>query len=134
MTAKFTPLQGGCLCGDVRFQIKAPPIQSGYCHCRMCQRNSGAPAVAWFSVLVHDFAYVAGRPAAFRSSAHGQREFCPRCGSYLVFRDDTPEIGVNTASLDDPGAVPPTFHIYWESHIDWFDTADTLPRYEKGLP
>lgn len=38
---------GGCLCGRVRFRVTAEALDSGYCHCRMCQRNSGAPTVAW---------------------------------------------------------------------------------------
>ncbi len=32
----------GCLCGAVRYESSEPPSDSNYCHCRMCQRTSGA--------------------------------------------------------------------------------------------
>ena len=41
-----TPLQGGCLCGAVRFQITAPFISAGYCHCTHCQRRTGTGSSA----------------------------------------------------------------------------------------
>ena len=44
------PLEGGCLCGAVRYRISAEPIDAGYCHCRMCQRSTGAPVVSWLTM------------------------------------------------------------------------------------
>jgi hypothetical protein len=46
---------GGCLCGKVRFRVTALPLAAGYRHCRMCQRNSGAPVVAWVTFLAIGF-------------------------------------------------------------------------------
>jgi hypothetical protein len=61
--------------------------------------------------------------------------FCAACGSYLVFRDaEQPHISVNTASFDDPGAFPPRMHIYAQSRIPWFHTADDLPSYPQSGP
>ena len=48
---------GGCLCGKVRFRVAAPPIDSGYCHCRICQKNSGAPVVAWVTFPATGFSW-----------------------------------------------------------------------------
>ena len=68
------------------------------------------------------------------ASDRATREFCGDCGTYLLFREDdaTASLGVNTATLDEPERVPPTFHIWHESHIAWFETADTFPRHAKG--
>lgn len=126
---------GGCLCGAVRYEVSAGGIpESGYCHCRTCQRQSGAPVVAWFAVPPLRFRYLKGAPAKFRASSRATREFCGVCGTYLVFREDdaAATIGVNTATLDEPALIPPTFHIYCESRIEWFDTADALPRHARG--
>jgi hypothetical protein len=122
---------GGCLCGRVRFRVTAAPLDTGYCHCRMCQRNSGAPTVAWATFPADRFHWIADTAAIYRSSAHARRFFCANCGSYMVFtREDCPaEVSVNTASLDDPGACPPRMHIFTESRIPWFHTADDLPRH-----
>lgn len=37
--------EGGCLCGALRYALSGPSIDAGYCHCRFCQRASGAPVV-----------------------------------------------------------------------------------------
>ena len=126
--------EGGCLCGAIRYRVSGVVTESGYCHCRACQRQSGAPVVAWFALAPEDFAYLAGKPAVFRASDHAGREFCSQCGTYLVFREDDPAqtISVNTATLDDPALSPPAFHIYCESRIGWFETQDALPRHARG--
>lgn len=126
---------GGCLCGAVRYEVSAGEIpESGYCHCRTCQMQSGAPVVAWFAVQPSRFCYSKGAPAKFRASSRATREFCGACGTYLVFREDdaSATISINTATLDDPALVPPEFHIYCDSKIEWFETADALPRHARG--
>ena len=72
----MTSHEGGCLCGKVRFRVTAEALDSGYCHCRMCQRNSGAPVVAWVTFPRTGFAWIAGKAAEYPSSAHAKRLFC----------------------------------------------------------
>ncbi len=127
--------EGGCLCGAVRYRVTPGALsESGYCHCRTCQRQSGAPVVAWFAVPQDRLTYLAGAPARYRASDRASREYCSNCGTYLLFREDdsAATLGINTATLDDPSLAPPEFHIYVESRIDWFDTADSLPRHSRG--
>lgn len=126
------PLSGGCLCGAVRYRVEAGPADSAFCHCRMCQRASGAPVMAWITVTKERFRYRAGQPAAYRSSAKVAREFCGRCGTQILFRDDRDaSLDVSTASLDEPELIPPRYHIWHESHIEWFETADPWPRFAQ---
>lgn len=121
--------EGGCLCGKVRYRISAAALEAGYCHCRMCQRNSGAPVVAWTTFPVTSFSWTAEPPSTYTSSPTVRRHFCANCGSYLVFRHQgSAEVSVNTASLDDPAAFPPRMHIFVESRIPWFQTHDDLPQ------
>jgi hypothetical protein len=131
MNDPMTHHDGGCLCGALRFRVTLAPLDSGYCHCRMCQRNSGAPVVAWVTFPTASFSWIAGAPGTFASSTHGERNFCGRCGSYLVFMSTKApaEISVNTASFDNPAAYPPKKHIYAQSRISWFHTDDDLPSY-----
>lgn len=122
--------EGGCLCGKVRFRVGAEAIETGYCHCRMCQRNSGAPVVAWATFPATNFSWMAGSPATYISSPKVRRQFCAECGSYLVFQhEDSTEVSVNAAAMDDPASFPPRLHIFVESRIPWFRTDDHLPEY-----
>lgn len=124
------PVEGGCLCGALRYRLEPGPVNSAYCHCRMCQRASGAPALPWFTVAVDRFAYTAGVPAVYRSSSFAVREFCRRCGSPIVFRIDGETcLDVTNISLDEPNLVPPTYHIWCMSKVAWFETTDDYPRY-----
>ena len=124
---------GSCLCGALRFQATEDPVDTGYCHCRMCQRLSGAAALPWASFRTQDFSYTEGEPRVYRSSQHGQRRIRAACGSQIAFRslrEDTVEINVGTLLY--PDAVVPLYHIWCESRISWFDTDDDLPRYPRS--
>jgi hypothetical protein len=47
-------MEGGCLCGAVRFSLASKPYDAGWCHCRTCQLNSGSPAMVFAAVPVGD--------------------------------------------------------------------------------
>ena len=123
--------EGGCFCGLVRYRVQGPPIDAGYCHCRMCQRSAGAPVLAWGSWRSDRLAWLTAEPATFASSAEGRRRFCGACGTQLLFWTTAePEIvDVNLVTLDEPAAIVPEYHIWTASRIPWFETTDTLPRY-----
>lgn len=132
-------MEGGCLCGALRYRVDAEPLDTGYCHCRMCRRSTGAPVLAWASVPAAAFAYTEGAPAVYLSSSWGQREFCAGCGAQICYRDRGPAepaktVEINLGCLDDPAAAPPRHHIYDGDRIPWFETADDLPRHEKSKP
>jgi hypothetical protein len=96
----------------------------------MCQRNTGAPVVAWTTFPAAGFCWTAGSPAIYASSSEVRREFCRNCGSYVVSRrENSAEVSINTASLDDPSQFPPRVHIFAESRIPWFRTVDDLPSH-----
>ena len=124
-------LIGGCLCGEIRYRITAAPVEALYCHCRMCRRAHGAPVVAWVTVPRDGFTVTTGEPAAYRSSAKAWRQFCSHCGTQLTWReaDDPRFVDVSIASLDNPELIAPTLHLWTDSRLGWFDTADQLPRY-----
>jgi hypothetical protein len=125
-------IEGGCQCGAVRYSLGSTPSDVGYCHCRMCQRSSGAPVMAFGSVPLADFKVERGKPRRRRSSGFGERWFCGDCGSPLAMRVDfQPEtIDIAVTSLDDPSRAAPGFHLWTSSRIPWFDTRDALPRHE----
>ena len=128
--------EGGCLCGALRFSASAAPVATGYCHCTLCRRSTGAPVLAWASFPVAAFRYTKGRAAIYESSSRGHREFCSACGAQIAFRgsDHAETVDVNVASVDDPSELRPQCHIYFEDRIPWFDTDDALPRHPRAEP
>ncbi len=79
----------------------------------MCQKTSGAPAMAWGTVPSSAFRWIKGRPGAYRSSDRAGRLFCPECGSQLVFKvvAEPEKIDITITSLDDPAGITPDYHI-----------------------
>ena len=133
----MTMREGGCLCGAVRYALQAEPFEPSYCHCRLCQRAAGAPVLAFATIAPRAaFVITRGEPARYRSSSFGERLFCRDCGTQLAIEtDDAPAtLDITLASLDDTRALAPQFHIWTESRIGWFDTADALPRFPRGQP
>ena len=131
-------MQGGCLCGAVRFRLESEPFDAGWCHCRLCQKSSGSPAMAFATVPLEDFQYDAGAAmvATIASTGFGHRGFCRRCGTPLYIRADfQPDtIDFSIATLDDPARVAPSFHIFYASRIPWAPAGDALPRHDRFRP
>jgi hypothetical protein len=131
-------LTGGCACGAVRYRLASAPFDAGWCHCRTCQLNSGSPAMAFATVPVADMVFERGENliGQFASSDFGHRRFCTCCGTpLLMVEDEAPAtLDFSLATLDDPDAVPPGFHIFYASHIGWAPAGDDLPRYPGKRP
>ena len=70
------------------------------------------------------------------SSSFGHREFCGECGTpFLMKVDHQPEtVDFSVATLDNPAAIVPGFHIFCASRVPWFEPKDELPRHEKFRP
>jgi hypothetical protein len=128
-------LEGGCVCGAVRYRLSARPFDCGYCHCRVRQRASAAPVLVFASVPKGSYEFAQGAPQKRRSSDIGERLHCADCGTplamHVAYQPDLIDITVIT--LDDPSAVAPQFHIWCESAVPWLEIADTLPDAVGGV-
>jgi len=121
-------LTGGCQCGAIRFALSAAPTRVSICHCRMCQKASGAPFASFADIDRADFAWPRGTPAAFRSSSIAERDFCANCGTPLSYAfEGTGRISVAINSLDDPEAMPPAKQYGTESKVSWIEGIHALP-------
>lgn len=129
-------VEGGCLCGAVRYRISADPLLSGTCQCRTCRKAAGAAIVPWLHLSPDTFAVTAGEPVEFHSSPSVTRTFCGRCGTPLTYWKPSygGGIDVTTCSLDDPEAFPPMGHVWTSHRLSWVELADGLPCFEEELP
>ncbi len=114
-------VEGGCLCGRLRYRITGPLDRAAHCHCSMCRLGSGAPVVSWTVVRPHQFAWLTDAPAVYASSAGCARTFCPECGTKLTFTDAKrpDDVDVTLGSLDAPGAVDTESQIFGRSKVGW---------------
>ena len=99
-------LTGGCQCGAVRYRLDTAP-GGNICHCRMCQKASGGPFMA-FGGVPNAFVVTRGALSIFKSSDIAERGFCAACGTPLTYRVlGGQRVGVTLGSLDHPDAVAP---------------------------
>ncbi|MGQ3671668.1 GFA family protein [Xanthobacter sp. TB0136] len=119
MSGRFrTPIEGGCLCGQVRYRISSV-TSAFWCHCTMCRRASGASAVPWASVPRGAFHMVRGMLRQFESSPGVRRGFCGACGSPILFdMAQESEVDITIGTLDQPDALSPTHHIWTGSQLN----------------
>jgi hypothetical protein len=127
-------LSGGCHCGAVRYEVEGDPIHVALCHCSDCRKSSGAPMVAWAAFTEENFRVTQGEAVTHNSSGASMRSFCARCGSGLWFRNGEVLPGlvdIQSATLDNPEALPPGAHIQTAERISWMATAHSLPAFER---
>jgi hypothetical protein len=121
-------LTGGCQCGAVRYEWVEPPEYASVCYCRMCQKASGQPFMAFTGGKREHLRFTRGQPAVFKSSSFAERGFCPACGTPLTYRIiESGNISVTICSFDDPEAMRPTNQDGIEGKVSWFDMLPTLP-------
>lgn len=112
MEAKLTTYQGRCLCSAVRFSVEVSEKEIGCCHCGMCRRWGGGPALSVMAdappIFVDETAL-----GVYRSSEWGERVFCRTCGSSILWRSvDGKHQSVPAALLDDPEGLTFTTEIF----------------------
>jgi hypothetical protein len=126
-------LEGGCICGAVRYRIDGAPTYAGNCHCRDCQRAIGASVVTWVGAKYPDFHVTKGEITYCSTSPDVQRGFCGHCGTSLTYGGDAwEELGITAASLDTPSAITPESNVFLDHRQPWqpYDTAlRNYPRF-----
>jgi len=126
-------IEGGCLCGGVRYRLHEQPTQLSDCHCVDCRRASAAPFVTWGSFRREKIELLSGE---LRKVKHADRlrSFASCCGTPLFFQDDEASewIDVTISSLDHPEAHSPEVTIWTEDRLPWVPLDSTRPAFRQG--
>ena len=102
-------LTGGCQCGAVRYRVPAQPIRASVCYCRMCQRASGGPLMAFVRYDAADVHW-SSPPAVFeeaQASSSGVFLRAVRHAAQPTGGSRGQILGLTINSLDDPEAGRP---------------------------
>jgi hypothetical protein len=104
------PLRGGCNCGAVRFEVREPLVAASYCHCKRCQRRTGAAASPNAHPASDAFRIVAGEEnlRMWKPGDGGEKWFCGECGSSVFGfnRSHADSIGIRMDVRRRPGDPP----------------------------
>lgn len=129
---------GGCLCGRVRYEVRGPLADIQLCHCSQCRKAQGSAFAANIPTAEDKLSLLSGQDALvlFESSPGKTRAFCGRCGSPLYSKTTAKPglVRLRAGTLDDPTGARLGFHIFAESHADWWAINDDLPRYAERAP
>jgi hypothetical protein len=127
-------LEGQCHCGAIRYRVEGQPVYHALCHCGDCRRHSGAPMVGWALFRNENFTLLRGEPKIYSSSENGRRHFCAECGSSLFYSNQQifPNMtDIQSATLDDPAALPAQIHVQVAERIGWMKDVQDLPQFER---
>jgi hypothetical protein len=131
------PAEGGCTCRQVRYRLESAPLVVHCCHCRWCQRESGA-AFALNAMIEADRVTSTGLEPEIvdtpSASGAGQRiARCPACkvAVWSHYAGAGPVVAfVRVGTLDTPDLLPPDVHIFTSSRQPWVQ----LPPGARAFP
>lgn len=127
-------LEGGCLCGHIRYRAIGSPHCVTHCHCEQCRRFTGAVFATGLAYKVKDIDWPNGEPTLYRESdaTINGRSFCPKCGSSVADHKLTDgDIWLYVGTLDSPESIAPQNHIYVEEKIPWLQVDDDLAKFDQ---
>jgi hypothetical protein len=120
------PLAGGCCCRAVRYRMETRPLFVHCCHCRWCQRETGASFALNAMIEADRVTLMAGAPELVDTpseSGRGQKiARCPKChiAVWSHYAGAGPSVCfVRVGTLDQPDHLPPDIHIFTASKQPW---------------
>jgi len=132
-------IEGGCLCGAIRYRLTGPSLFVSQCCCKDCQKATGTGHTTIIGIHESQLA-ITGRPRTYTTSGDTggdvTRHFCGTCGGRLYTSGTLPGevIMVQAGSLDDPNVIAPQSVIYTKDAVAWDRFDPALPTFETMQP
>ena len=115
-------LEGGCLCGAVRFRATEAPLRTPACHCTFCQKVTGSAYFAESMFPMSAVQFNGGQMRRYEHVSDGSRKkvwvhFCANCGTTVSLTFERwPQVrGMSRGVFDEPDSVTITSHIWTSS-------------------
>ena len=128
------PLEGGCDCRLVRYRMVTRPLFVHCCHCRWCQRESGASFALNALIEAEYVIHLGAEPEIVdtpSNSGKGQKiARCPKCkvAVWSNYSGAGPIVRfVRVGTLDEPDHLPPDIHIFTSSKQPWVQLPADVP-------
>ncbi len=130
-------MEGGCACGDVRYQITAKPMFVHCCHCLDCQRLSGSAFAINAMVEATNVELLQGKLETIKvPTPSGMGQLVVRCSNcktavwshYGLAKEKI--CFMRAGTLDNPDQIEPDIHIFTRSKLPWIKLPDDKPAVE----
>ena len=132
--ASSFPVEGGCDCKAIRYRMESKPLYVHCCHCRWCQRESGASFALNAMIEGNRVTNLGCEPDVVDTpsdSGLGQKiARCPKCrvAVWSNYAGSGPVVKfVRVGTLDEPDLLPPDIHIFTASKQPWVQLAAEVP-------
>ncbi len=130
-------MNGGCLCGAVRYAINGDAQRFYHCHCRRCRKATGTGHASNLLVTPLDsIQWTAGEELLRRYKVPEAERFyncfCSQCGSPMP--RVVPELDgvlIPAGSLDGEPPIQPQARIFQDSRAEWSCSGDDIPVYSE---
>ena len=128
------PLDGGCDCGLGRYRMQTRPLFVHCCHCRWCQRETGASFALNAMIESDRIVNLGAQPEIIDTPTQSGKSQkiarCPKCriAVWSNYSGAGPVIRfVRVGTLDVPDHLPPDIHIFTASKQPWFQLPAGVP-------
>ena len=115
-------LSGGCVCGQVQYEIATAPVQVVACHCNLCRRMNGAPFSVYVVVRQKDFRFTSGETNSYQATECTTKHFCRACGTPIYNSNPTTYQGlamIYVGTTENPQKSVPAMNIFCENKLEW---------------
>jgi hypothetical protein len=130
--------KGGCLCGAVRYVLKAEPRGIAICHCTHCQKLSGSLFSVNVVIKEADYEQSGETKVYVDKGDSGQpvyRHFCASCGSPILAKTVLApgRVVVKAGTLDSMDGLQPLTEIYTDHAAEWLAPVAGAKRFAQNL-
>ncbi|MBL8557725.1 MAG: GFA family protein [Hyphomonadaceae bacterium] len=124
MTRDVVPVEGACLCGQVRLRISKTPFFTAVCHCSGCKKLASSAFSLTVAVPAEGFEVTQGEPVIGALHGPHQHFYCPHCMSWMFTRPHGFDFFVNVRStlLDNDAWTTPFLETGAAHKLPWVTT------------
>ena len=124
MISQTFPVEGACMCGQVKLRVSAPPIITMACHCKGCQKLSASAFSLTAMFPVAAFEVVSGQTQIGALHGDNPYHYCPSCLNWLYTGlAGAPFVNVRPAMFDVPAWSTPFIESYVGEKLPWAQTS-----------
>jgi len=132
-------VDGGCFCGQVKFEAEVDPAQVRLCHCTDCQIASGTAYRVNVPVPKDKMKLTGTLKTHLKTAESGSKRlqmFCPECGTsiYSCADQDPQSYTVRVGTIRQRAQLAPKMQQWCRSELPWAGDILDLPRFEKQRP